>query len=1024
MTLTAKPSSSAAGADALVAELIEELASRLRAGEPVDLEQVIQEHPNQADRLRQLLPTIQVLAELGRSGVSGSAPLLVSEPDPLSSTLGDFRIRREIGRGGMGIVYEAEQISLGRRVALKVLPFAATMDSQHLHRFQNEARAAASLEHPHIVPVYGVGCERGVHYYAMKFIDGQSLAELIRQQRPEPANGGCQPPDSPLAKPNQGVDTPRSPETAIVARTERAPHDAAAFRQIAEWGIQAALALEHAHSVGIVHRDIKPANLMIDGHGALWVTDFGLARTAADAGLTVTGDVLGTLRYMSPEQALAKHGLVDHRTDIYSLGVTLYELLAGAPAVGGRDREEILNAITWDEPQPLRTLEAAISPDLETIVLKTLEKNPADRYTTAQELADDLRCFLEDRIIQARRPSLVQRLAKWSRRNQPVVRSALVVSLLAAISLGITTVLTARAYKAEADSRRAAEERAAEYGALADYLVKDLLGSAAPEKTLGRKVTMEEVLSNAEKKIDISFTDQPRVEAAIRHTMGATYLKLGQYSPAQRHLLRARDLFARWYGPEAPETLRSMSELADVLGKSGQLEESRLRYEEVLQLQARALGEDHPETLKTMLGLAFLLRPLGRIAEAGQLFEKVLSGMRLVLGESHPDTLSAMHGRGLAFIDQGRWDEAQHLYEELVPRRQRVLGENHPEALQSMHTLAIVLAYRNERDEAARLLGELLTRQRLVLGEDHHDTLQTMSNLGLVLNGQGKRQQAHQLLEEVVERRRRALGEDHQETLLAMADVALVLCSQGKHEEARREYEEVLARCRKGLGEDSPRTIEIMIRLGALLRMQGQWAEAKRVQEQALEAARRVLGEPNELTARSMDELARLLAASGDLLLRDAVRAVELATKATKHAPADNELCWNTLGLARYRVGDWKGTIQALHKSMEIPRGQSLRKGGDSRDWFFLAMAHWQLGEKDQARTWYEQAIRWMDKNHPDEEEFVRFHAEAAALLGIQVPSIPKAKEEASQEKQDIPSPSLAMNRQRGPLPTFLEMAS
>jgi len=234
---------------------------------------------------------------------------------------------------------------LGRRVALKILPFAATMDLRQLQRFQNEARAAASLEHPHIVPVYAVGCERGVHYYAMKFIEGQSLAAIIDAQRqpseprpiseprptsePRPSGSDCV-----SALPDGRGSENTSPVAAVT--TQRAPRDAAAFRQITGWGIQAAEALEHAHSVGIVHRDIKPANLMIDGHGRLWVTDFGLARTAADAGLTMTGDVLGTLRYMSPEQALAKHGLVDHRTDVCSLGVTLYELLTGSPAVSGR----------------------------------------------------------------------------------------------------------------------------------------------------------------------------------------------------------------------------------------------------------------------------------------------------------------------------------------------------------------------------------------------------------------------------------------------------------------------------------------------------------------------------------------------------------------------------------------------------------------------------------------------------------------------------------------------------------------
>jgi serine/threonine protein kinase/Tfp pilus assembly protein PilF len=377
--------------------------------------------------------------------------------------LGDFSILREVGRGGMGIVYEAEQISLSRRVALKMLPFAATMDPRHLQRFQNEARAAASLEHPHIVPVYGVGCERGVHYYAMKFIEGQSLAQKIadRVARPESSKGVAGPKNTPFEDSGRAtpVDSGGSENTAHLAAltTQRVPRDAAAFRQIAQWGIQSAEALEHAHSLGIVHRDIKPANLMIDSNGSLWVTDFGLARTAADAGLTMTGDVLGTLRYMSPEQALAKHGLVDHRTDVYSLGVTLYELLTGNPAVEGKDREEILNAITLEEPRPLRALDAAIPHDVETIVLKALEKNPADRYATAQELADDLRRLIKDEPIRARRPSGMQRMVKWSRRHRTFVRAATLFLVLISVTLAASTWFLVREQKRTADERDRAE---------------------------------------------------------------------------------------------------------------------------------------------------------------------------------------------------------------------------------------------------------------------------------------------------------------------------------------------------------------------------------------------------------------------------------------------------------------------------------------------------------------------------------------------------------------------------------------
>jgi serine/threonine protein kinase/Flp pilus assembly protein TadD len=413
------------GDDPALFDLVEEMAARLQSEEAAEVEVWIAAQGEYAERLRRLLPTVQVMAELG-SGAGGSGARLGPEGELVSGVLGDFRIVREVGRGGMGVVYEAEQVSLKRRVALKVLPFAATMDPRHLQRFHNEARAAASLEQPHIVPVYGVGCERGVHYYAMKFIDGQSLAALIDAQRQSSQPQGAGDGGVSALPAGRGSDS-TSPIAAL--STQRAPRDSAVFHKIAEWGIHAAEALEHAHSVGIVHRDIKPANLMIDGHGALWVTDFGLARTAADAGLTMTGDVLGTLRYMSPEQALAQRVILDHRTDIYSLGVTLYELLTLQTAFGGEDRQELLRQIAFEEPTAPRRLNKVIPAELEIIVLKAMEKRVQDRYATAQDLADDLRRWREHRPIRARRPSWRQVATKWARRHRALVAAAVIVLL-------------------------------------------------------------------------------------------------------------------------------------------------------------------------------------------------------------------------------------------------------------------------------------------------------------------------------------------------------------------------------------------------------------------------------------------------------------------------------------------------------------------------------------------------------------------------------------------------------------------
>ncbi len=412
MNAPERPATNTGNEDAVLAELVEEFADRLRSGAAADPSDFIREHPEHADQLRELLPGARVLAELGRSSGGPSFPPAVAADGAAPGVLGEFRVVRELGRGGMGVVYEAVQVSLGRRVALKVLPFAATMDPRQLARFKTEAQAAAGLHHSNIVPVYSVGVERGVHYYAMQFIDGQTLAALIRELRPAGAGAGL-----------AGADGGTTPPPAARA-TDRSARGPAYYRTAAGLGLQAAEALEYAHQVGVIHRDVKPSNLMVDGHGHLWVTDFGLAQIQGGTGLTATGDLLGTLRYMSPEQALARHGLVDHRTDVYSLGATLYELLTLEPAVPEADRQEVLRWIAFEEPRPPRRLDRALPAELETVVLKAMAKNPAERYATAQELADDLRRWLADETIRARRASVRQRLWKWLRRHRAVVTAA------------------------------------------------------------------------------------------------------------------------------------------------------------------------------------------------------------------------------------------------------------------------------------------------------------------------------------------------------------------------------------------------------------------------------------------------------------------------------------------------------------------------------------------------------------------------------------------------------------------------
>jgi serine/threonine protein kinase len=482
-------------------EILLAYVEALEAGQAPDRNQLLDGNPDFAAELSEFFASRDQLERLaaplrpgrgwnGEGGGKKSTPATNAAP-PALGQLGDFQLLREIGRGGMGVVYEAKQISLNRTVALKVLPFAAALDPKHLQRFKNEAQAAAQLHHTNIVPVYAVGCERGVHYYAMQLIEGQSLAAMIAELRQiasrtaAPAEGthgdsaqafqlltgqfqSVVRAESPEEKTGPYIpstaepeDPPREPTTQaqVAVATERSIKSRRYFHRVARLGLRAAEALEHAHQVGVVHRDIKPANLLVDVQGTLWVTDFGLALYRGDAGLTLTGELLGTVRYMSPEQALAKRALVDHRTDIYSLGVTLYELLTLEPVFDGTDRQELLHQIAFEEPQPPRKLDRTIPVELETIVLKAIAKSPADRYATAQDFADDLQRFLEDKPILARRPTMLEKATKWSRRHRSVVFSAVAGLLVMAAGLGVSTVLIAGAYDRERQKAHEAEAR-------------------------------------------------------------------------------------------------------------------------------------------------------------------------------------------------------------------------------------------------------------------------------------------------------------------------------------------------------------------------------------------------------------------------------------------------------------------------------------------------------------------------------------------------------------------------------------
>ncbi len=337
-------------AEQLVRVLDQYLAD-LKAGKQPSRDELLTAHPELASQLNACLAGLEFI-----HGAEHVTPQHMQ-------TLGDYRIIREVGRGGMGAVFEAEQISLGRRVALKVLRFGGVSDPEALERFQREAETVAKLHHTNIVPIFSVGSERGVNFYAMQFIEGRSLAQVLTDHR--------------AALPSE---------------------------QVAQIGLQAADALAHAHQRGVIHRDVKPSNLLLDEEQRVWLTDFGLARRMGDVTLSLTGALLGTPRYMSPEQATASTKRVDHRSDLFSLGATLYELLLAKPAFSGESPHDVIQHILSDEPATLRSIDPSIPRDLETIVMKCLAKDPQYRYASASDLADDLRAYLDGRSIRQDAP--------------------------------------------------------------------------------------------------------------------------------------------------------------------------------------------------------------------------------------------------------------------------------------------------------------------------------------------------------------------------------------------------------------------------------------------------------------------------------------------------------------------------------------------------------------------------------------------------------------------------------------------
>ena len=844
---------------------------------------------------------------------------------PLPSSIGRYRILCLLGEGGMGAVYEAEQDQPRRLVALKVIR-GAWASPDLLRRFEQESQALGRLHHPGIAQIYEAGSAEtgfGVQpFFAMELIHGKPLVEYADEKK---------------------LNT----------------------RQRLELMIQVCDAVQHAHQRGIIHRDLKPGNILVDDTGQPKILDFGLARaTDSDAQATRQtdmGQLLGTLAYMSPEQVLADPLALDTRTDVYALGVILYELLAGKmPYMLSKLLHEAVQTIQQTDPAPLSSINRSFRGDIETIVAKALEKDKTHRYASAAELAADIRRYLHDEPIVARPPSTTYQLQKFARRNKALVTG------VAAVFLVLVAGIVASTW--EAVQARRAQKRAQQESAIAqavnDFLQHDLLAQASAynQSKPDPNITVRTVLDRAAKNIQGKFDNQPTVEAAIRDTIGRTYLDMGLYPEAQKQLERALELERRTLGPENPETIETMIHLGNVADSVRKSSEAEASFKQTLATANRVLGPDNADTLNAARGLANAYFHQGKFAQAQPLYDRVLQSRRRVLGPENPDTLMAMNNLAADYSDEGKNAEAEALFSQVADAHSRALGPDHPDTLLAVNNLADVYVAEGKYVEGEALLSRNIEARRRALGPEHPDTVSSMLDLANAYLAQGKYAQAEPLFRQVYEARRRVFGPEHLNTLLALGGLAVALENQGHYAQAEPLFKQIVETMRRVLGPENITTLWETVNLGEVYEDLGKYDLARTYDAQALAGLRHVQGPeyPETLTAEAdlaLDDISLGNFAQAEPLAR------EVLEKDKKVQPDDLQRFFAESLLGASLTGE-KKYAEAEPLLREGYQGMVTRKAR------MLAVPD--LHELDRAREWIvqlyqssgkpEKAIEWKKK--------------------------------------------------------------
>ena len=915
-------------------------------------------------------------------GMPAPAPTPAPEPQTLPESIGRYRILRLLGEGGMGAVYEAEQDLPHRTVALKVIR-SGYASGEILRRFETETQALGRLQHPGIAQIFDAGAADTPFgkqpYIAMELIDGQALLAWSEAHQ-------------------------------------------LSIRQRLDLMAKICEAVQHAHQRGLIHRDLKPANILVDEDGQPKILDFGVARlTDSDAQATrqtSMGEIIGTLAYMSPEQVSGDPGDVDTRSDVYALGVILYELLAGKPPYAiGRHIHEAVQAIREAEPTALSSVSRVFRGDIETIVGKALEKDKSRRYASATGLASDIRRYLNNEPVSARPPSTAYQVSKFARRNKALVSgvAAVFVVLVAGVIASAREAVLARRAEKEARQQTAIAQ------AVNDFLQHDLLGQASAynQAKPDPAITVRTVLDRAAQNVQGKFATQPLVEGAIRDTIGRTYKELGLYPQARIQLEQAFKIAQATSGPQSAFAIQTALHLEDAEEAAGKYAEAEAHARLALESSRKALGAGNAATILAMNRLTSVLDYEGKYAEAEPLGREAIATSRKAMGEDSRSTANSMFFLAIILYDEGKYAEAEDLDNRVLQQRERLLGPENPDTLSAMNNLAAVYGEERKYAQAAELESRLLALRRRVLGPQHPDTLDTMVNLGYDLRGQHKWDEARVLDEEILAIQKRVLGAEHPLTLRSMHNLAADYRMRGDPAGAEALDRQTLAIRQRVLGPESPDTLWSMNNLAGDLFAEGRVEQAFDLDRQTLNLRRKALGADNPATLDSITQLisdaqalgrwdeiesvyrqalatspenpsllndfAWFLVSTPALPARGPQEGLALARRAHASAPGNAGIL-NTLGLALVRNGLWDEAIATLQESIEKDGG------GEPTDYLFLAMAERGKGEAQEAARSYAKGIELAAGSGSGNKELQRFEQEATAAMGKSKPGQPQIK--------------------------------